>query len=1518
MIRTFLQYWLRTPKAQGRPPWTSLCLLPVLLLLLVQCTPSGDSNQAAPPVEPNQPLQQQTVDRLLDLYRSAIVQEDIDQLQTLLQSDATPLQRRTRRQAETRAEAPTFRATLSTAFRTLTMTDLQIPAETIEIAPDARRVTFLEVESVEDSATLLQQTHLYHTTFDLTQDVAQGVVTVRISAVQRQGPLVRVTTHGQVQAGALTRLEVDGSDAPFVVTGVDVEVPETGVVQALTADGNGFHGLFTAPQATAPQPLRVRLRGRDGAALVLSHRYRLRRQGQGVVEHLPGTEATRLFAVTVAPNGAVWTGGDAGGSLYQVAPGTSTVTPVGQLLTDPIGRVEDLVVDQLGRLHAVVVAPQASGVIVLDQGRLCQTVNVVDPRYPFLVRDAQTGALQPSPSARALAAEAGDIWLFGSDAGVARVADAFRDGQCPETGVDVRYAPVFRREAGELLSNTVPAFAVGADGTLAFGTAFGLTQLQNQQFTPRPFDPVLSLRGDVTTLEAFFRDVAQAIFEAQPLTSVHLGQVSFVTAFGQPLVKEDLIFSAVVDRQNRLWVGTLGGGLRRLEAGQETLHLTRGDGLSSNLIFALAVGPEDTIWAATEEGVSRIQDVNGTVTITTFTATDGLRTPVRDIAMDGTGTVWVATDAGLFRIVESGGVIQGVVLDTAGQPVAGADITVVDTPFRAVTDAAGRFTLVDLPPGAYRLQVDGRLATDGPLAQTSVEVTVTTGRQGLEPVVLPAVSRQLMVAAGDGQTGVVGVPLPLPLTVTVTDTQGNPVAGIPVMFTVVAGQGTLSPAMAATGADGRAASSLTLGATTGPIHVQASADGQTVVFTATGVPGVIRVRLLEVSGNRQVVAPGEVLPQPLVVRLEDQFGDPVVGARLTATIIQGTGELIVAHTSSDAAVSVPTDAQGEAAFRLRMGASEADIVVEVAVPALPDVAPVQFVAIVGFQALRAIASDATGGLVVTDERLQGVLRLDPASGDRVIVSDTSTGRGPAFAAPVGLAVQADGRLAVLDVGLAAVVRVDSVSGERTIVSDATIGRGPRLITPIALALETAGHLVVLDVGLVAVVRVDARSGDRTIVSDATIGRGPRLVTPTAVAVEATGHLVVLDSVLDAVVRVEPVSGERSIVSDATIGRGPLLRVPVGLAVEADGSLVLVDSVLDAVVRVDAVSGERTIVSDATTGGGPLFANPVALTVEADGRLAVVDHDLGTVVRVDPRSGERTIVARAALGNGSPFADPGELAVEADGQLLVVDSGLAAVIRVEPASGDRTIVSDATTGGGPAFRAPHDIAVEAAGRIVVLDGRAVVRVELGRGERSIVSDDVTGRGLAFEGPVALAVEANGQLLVVEGAIGIFAGVLRVDPVSGDRTVVSGPTTGRGPLFIAPLALAIEATGQLVVVDSVLGAVLRVDPVMGDRTIVSDASTGQGPAFGVPAGIAVAADGQLLVVDQERAAVLRVDPGSGDRVIISGGPTARGSGPPLSDPVGLAVEADGRLLVVDEFFRWVLRVEPGSGNRTLLSQ
>lgn len=299
---------------------------------------------------------------------------------------------------------------------------------------------------------------------------------------------------------------------------------------------------------------------------------------------------------------------------------------------------------------------------------------------------------------------------------------------------------------------------------------------------------------------------------------------------------------------------------------------------------------------------------------------------------------------------------------------------------------------------------------------------------------------------------------------------------------------------------------------------------------------------------------------------------------------------------------------------------------------------------------------------------------------------TGTGSGPGFKGPLGIAVEADGSLVVIDRDLKAAIRVDPASGNRTIVSNASTGSGPGFETPWDIAVEADGGQVVADCGLHAlnaVVRVEPVSGDRTIVSDASTGSGEDFGQgPIGIAVEADGHLVVTDQDIEAVVRVDPVSGDRTIVSDAHTGSGKEFEAPTGIAVEANGSLVVVDNGLEAVVRVDPASGNRTIVSDASTGSGPGFKVPWDIAVEADGQLVVADRVLEAVVRVDPVSGNRTIVSDASTGSGPGLGGrmgrPNGIAVESDGSLVVTVAGLEAVVRVNPVSGNRTIVSSSGT------------------------------------------------------------------------------------------------------------------------------------------------------------------------------------------------------------------------------------------------
>lgn len=346
---------------------------------------------------------------------------------------------------------------------------------------------------------------------------------------------------------------------------------------------------------------------------------------------------------------------------------------------------------------------------------------------------------------------------------------------------------------------------------------------------------------------------------------------------------------------------------------------------------------------ATEEGLTRLYEENDqTLAITNFTAVNGMPVshgrilPVRDVAVDATGTAWLATAGGLYRIAAQGGEIASEVQDTQGTAVTGAEIelfnaqciddTLRGTPFRAITDPEGHFVLPNLPEGRYCMQVDGRLADGGPLTSTQLDVEVIIGQQTQEIIELTPLDMQLVRLSGDAQTGVVGTMLPQPLVVEVRDRQGRPMTNVPVTFSIIEGMGSLAPNIVQTNADGQAATQLTLGAVAGRIWVEARIDRLQVRFTSIGLANRDKARLQRVSGDRQTVEEGG-FAVPLVVRLEDEFGNPIVGEDIAAELIQGEATFLSASR-------ITTNAEGDVTFPLQVDSVGKTIIVETSVPAL--------------------------------------------------------------------------------------------------------------------------------------------------------------------------------------------------------------------------------------------------------------------------------------------------------------------------------------------------------------------------------------------------------------------------------------------------------------------------------------------------------------------------------------------------------------------------------------------------------
>ncbi|MDX2153383.1 MAG: Ig-like domain-containing protein [Bryobacteraceae bacterium] len=94
----------------------------------------------------------------------------------------------------------------------------------------------------------------------------------------------------------------------------------------------------------------------------------------------------------------------------------------------------------------------------------------------------------------------------------------------------------------------------------------------------------------------------------------------------------------------------------------------------------------------------------------------------------------------------------------------------------------------------------------------------------------------LTVVSGNNQTAVTNSPFSQPLTVRVTDPQGNGVPGVPVTFSVTAGQVTLAPLTVSTDPQGNATTNATAGPTAGAATVRATVLTLTRDFNLTIIP----------------------------------------------------------------------------------------------------------------------------------------------------------------------------------------------------------------------------------------------------------------------------------------------------------------------------------------------------------------------------------------------------------------------------------------------------------------------------------------------------------------------------------------------------------------------------------------------------------------------------------------------------------------------------------------------------------
>ncbi len=429
----------------------------------------------------------------------------------------------------------------------------------------------------------------------------------------------------------------------------------------------------------------------------------------------------------------------------------------------------------------------------------------------------------------------------------------------------------------------------------------------------------------------------------------------------------------------------------------------------------------------------------------------------------------------------------------------------------------------------------------------------------------------------------------------------------------------------------------------------------------------------------------------------------------------------------------------------------------------------------------------------------------------------------------------------------AVWRMNPVSGEALVVTNGEFGSGAALTAPRGIAALQDGALLVADWVEGTIVLID-EEGTRTVASGAGVGAGPALTHPGAIALIDQDTLAVACAMPETVILlVELPSGNRTVLADAQHGAGPAAGAVFDL--EADphgGSLVLSDPATPAILGLDPATGDRFTLLAGAWGDGPKPRRPQGIAA-AGSALYVVERAKGDVYRVDTLTGNRTLLSKGA--DGAPALQAGAIAVRDETTAYLAGKGSQNIVAVALATGARRVLSGGSIGTGPTLRAPAALFCDANDTLLVADGDAVLRVyEKENGRRETVAQGALGdltavarAGgeilVAAPGGVIARATTSGQLVQLavvpaaqgsamcivpsgDGALVLTHGaVLALDVAAGTLSAVSDGAKGFGPALAGGAGIARDGDGRIFAIDAVRAAVFQIQEATGDRTMRS---------------------------------------------------------------------------------------------------
>ena len=539
--------------------------------------------------------------------------------------------------------------------------------------------------------------------------------------------------------------------------------------------------------------------------------------------------------------------------------------------------------------------------------------------------------------------------------------------------------------------------------------------------------------------------------------------------------------------------------------------------------------------------------------------------------------------------------------------------------------------------------------------------------------------------------------------------------------------------------------------------------------------------------------------------------------------------------------------------------------------------------------------------------------------------------GPATSAslnrPGGVGFDAAGNLYFAEVSNQLIRKVDASTGIiTTVAGNGTVGfagdGGPatsaNLNTPAGVVADSGGDLYISDVinhrirkvtggtvaGLTAAINQAAGQADPTSgspinftvvfnenVTDFATGDLTLSGTAGATTATVTGSGALYN------VAVTGMTGSGTVIASipGIVATGDITGLPNAPSVSIDNT---VTSNFVPLINTVAGNGTATFGGDGSPATSASLNRPNGVAVDAAGNLYIADRSNHRIRKVDTGGIITTVAGNgtgAFSGDGGPATSaslnfPGKVAADAAGNVYITDDFNQRIRKVDAATGIITTVADGGFGGagGPATSAslnqPKGVAVDAAGNLFIadrtnhrirkVDTAGVIATVAGNGTAGFSGDGGSAASAQLNQPNGLAVDTAGNLYIAEVS---NHRIRKVDTAGIITTVAGNGTSGfsgdGGPATSAvlfnPIGIAVDAVGNLFIVDNGNHRIRKVDAATGIITTVAGDGTngfsGDGGAatsasLNFPRGVAVDAAGNLYIGDTSNHRGRRVPGGA----------------------------------------------------------